>query len=64
VLESAKVLFLGVVPPRTTCATTCLVWNGLLNKLVHLGTCLAGGADYRFKCVTLGIRKVQSIEES
>jgi hypothetical protein len=35
------------------------VWNDLLNKLVHSGTCLAGGMDYRFKCVTLGIRKVQ-----
>jgi hypothetical protein len=30
-----------------------------MNKLVHSGTCLAGGTDYRFKCVTLGIRKVQ-----
>jgi hypothetical protein len=26
---------------------------------VHSGTCLAGGANYRFKCVTLGICKVQ-----
>jgi hypothetical protein len=59
VLESAKDLFLGVDPPRTTCAATCLVWNGLLNKLVHSGTCLASGTDYGFKCVTLGIRKVQ-----
>jgi hypothetical protein len=50
VLESAKDMFLGVDPPRTTCAATCSVWNGLLNKLVHLGTCLAGGTDYRFKC--------------
>jgi hypothetical protein len=33
--------------------------TGLLNKLVHLRTCLAGGPDCRFKCVTLGIRKVQ-----
>jgi hypothetical protein len=55
VLESAKDLFLGVDPPRTTCAATCPVW-----KLVHSGTCLAGGADYRFKCVTLKICKVQS----
>jgi hypothetical protein len=37
----------------------CPVWNDLLNKLVHSGTCLASGADYRFKCVTLGIHKVQ-----
>jgi hypothetical protein len=58
VLESAKDLFLEV-DPRTTCATTCLIWNDLLNKLVHSRTCLAGGANYRFKCVTLGIRKVQ-----
>jgi hypothetical protein len=42
----------------TTCATTCSVWNDLLNELVHSGTCLAGGADYRFKCVTWGIYKV------
>jgi hypothetical protein len=48
VLESGKDLFLEVDPPWTTCATTCLVWNGLLNKLVHSGTCLAGGVDYRF----------------
>jgi hypothetical protein len=46
-------------PLRTTCAATCPVLNGLLNTLVHSGTCLAGGTDYRFKCVTLGIRKVQ-----
>jgi hypothetical protein len=61
VLESAKDLLLGVEPPfpRTTCATKCPIWNGLLNKLVHSGSCLAGGMDYRFKCVTLGIRKVQ-----
>jgi hypothetical protein len=26
---------------------------------MHPGTCLASGVDYRFKCVTLGIRKVQ-----
>jgi hypothetical protein len=32
----------------------------LLNKLVHSGMCVASGANYRFKCVTLGIRKVQS----
>jgi hypothetical protein len=32
----------------------------MLNKLVQSGTCLVGGADYRFKCVTLGICKVQS----
>jgi hypothetical protein len=32
VLESAKHLFLGVDAPRTTCATTCLVWNDLLNN--------------------------------
>jgi hypothetical protein len=31
----------------------------MLNKLVHLRMCLAGGADYRFKCVIMGIRKVQ-----
>jgi hypothetical protein len=37
----------------------CPVWNGLLNKPVHSRTCLAGGGDYRFKCVTLGIHKVQ-----
>jgi hypothetical protein len=37
----------------------CLVGNGLLNKLVHSETYLVGGTDYRFKCVTLGIRKVQ-----
>jgi hypothetical protein len=37
----------------------CPVWNDLLNKLVHLGTCLAGGVDYRFMCVTLGIHTVQ-----
>jgi hypothetical protein len=62
VLESAKDLFLGVDPPpaRTTSAAMCPVWNNLLNKLVHSGRCLASGADYRFKCVTLGIRKVQS----
>jgi hypothetical protein len=59
VLESAKDLFLGLEPPRATCATTCLAWNELLNKLAHSGTCLNSGADYRFKCVTLGIRKVQ-----
>jgi hypothetical protein len=35
------------------------VWNGLLNKLVHSRMCLVGGADYKFKCVTLGIYKVQ-----
>jgi hypothetical protein len=57
--ESAKDLFLGGDPPRTTCAATCPVWNDLLNKLVHSGTCLAGGTDYMFMCVTLGIRKVQ-----
>jgi hypothetical protein len=33
--------------PRTTCAATCLVWNDLLNKLVNMGVCLAGGADDR-----------------
>jgi hypothetical protein len=44
-LESAKDLFLGVDPPRTTCAATCLIWNGLLNKLVHSGMCLVGGVD-------------------
>jgi hypothetical protein len=65
VLESTKYLFLGVDPYRTTCATTCLVWNDL-----------AGGTDYKLigvledvssqwrelwvKCGTLGIRKVQS----
>jgi hypothetical protein len=27
--------------------------------LVYSGMCLAGGADYRFKCGTLGMRKVQ-----
>jgi hypothetical protein len=59
VLESAKDLFLGIDPPRGTCAATCLVWNSLLNKLVHSGTCLASGIDYRFKCVTLGIQTVQ-----
>jgi hypothetical protein len=37
----------------------CPVWNGLLNKLVHSRTCLAGGGDYKFKCVTLRIHKVQ-----
>jgi hypothetical protein len=31
----------------------------MLNKLVYLGTCLAGGTDYRFKCDTLGIYIVQ-----
>jgi hypothetical protein len=30
-----------------TCATTCPVWNSLLNKLVYSGMCLAGGIDYR-----------------
>jgi hypothetical protein len=60
VLELANDVFLGVAPPpRTTCGTTCPIWNGLLNKLVHSGTCLAGGTDYRFKCVTMGICKVQ-----
>jgi hypothetical protein len=29
-LESAKDRFLGVDPPRTTCAATCSVWKGLL----------------------------------
>jgi hypothetical protein len=43
----------------TTCVTMCSAWNGQLNKLVYLGTCLAGGADYKFKCATLGICKVQ-----
>jgi hypothetical protein len=37
----------------------CLVWNDLLNKLVHSGVCLAGGMDDRFKCVTLRICRVQ-----
>jgi hypothetical protein len=61
VIESAKDMFLGVdPPPRTTYATTCPVWNGLLNNLVYLGTCLAGDMDYRFKCDTLEIRMVQS----
>jgi hypothetical protein len=60
VLESTKDMFLGVAPPpRTTGVATCLVWTSLPNKLVHLGTCLAGGTDYRFKCVTLEICKVQ-----
>jgi hypothetical protein len=58
VLESAKYLFLGVDPPRTTCAATCPVWNDLLNKLVNLGMCLAGGTNDRLS-VTLGIRKVK-----
>jgi hypothetical protein len=57
--EPAKGMFLRVDPPMTTCDATCSVWNGLLNKLVHSGTCLASGADNRIKCVTLGIRKVQ-----
>jgi hypothetical protein len=60
VLESAKDLFLGVDPTKRTCATMCSVWNDLLNKLVQSGTCLAGGMGYMFKCVTLGICKVQS----
>jgi hypothetical protein len=38
----------------------CPVWNDLLNKYVYLGTCAAGGADYKFKCGTLEICKVQS----
>jgi hypothetical protein len=45
--------------PRTIGATMCLIWDGLLNKLVHSRMCLARGTDYRFKCVTLGICKVQ-----
>jgi hypothetical protein len=28
---------------ESTCATTCPVWNGLLNKLVHSVSCIAGG---------------------
>jgi hypothetical protein len=63
VLELTKGLFLGVEPPpppRITCATMYPVWNGSLNKLVHLGTCLAGDVNYRFKCVTMGIHTVQS----
>jgi hypothetical protein len=60
VFQSAKDLFLGADPSMTTCAATCSVWNGLLNKLVHSETCLACGTDYKFKCVTLGIHKVQS----
>jgi hypothetical protein len=60
VLESSKDLFLGVdPPPRTTFAATCLVWNNLMNKPVHSRMCLAGGVDYRFKCVILGVCKVQ-----
>jgi hypothetical protein len=61
VLESANDLFLGVdpPPPKTPCATMCLVWNNVLNKLVHSGMCLAGGVDYMFKFVTLGICTVQ-----
>jgi hypothetical protein len=51
---------LGSGSLRTTCAATCLVWNNLFNKLVFSGTCLAGGVDYRFKCGTLEVRKVQS----
>jgi hypothetical protein len=47
VLKSVKDLLLGVDTPRTKCAATCPVWNDLLNKLVHSGTCLAGGTDYR-----------------
>jgi hypothetical protein len=31
-LESAKDQFLGVDPPRTTCATMCSVWNNLLTN--------------------------------
>jgi hypothetical protein len=32
VLKSAKDRILGVDPPKTTCATTCPVWNGLLTN--------------------------------
>jgi hypothetical protein len=46
--------------PRTTCATMCPVWNGLLNKLVYPRTCPTCGVDYRFKCGTLEICMVQS----
>jgi hypothetical protein len=46
--------------PRTTCAAMCPVSTGLLNKLVDSKTCLAGGVDYNFKCVTLVIHMVQS----
>jgi hypothetical protein len=59
-LESAKDWFLGVDPPKTTCVVMCPIWNDLLNKLVYSVTCLAGGTDYRFKCDTLEILKVQS----
>jgi hypothetical protein len=57
-LECAKDRILGV-DPRTTFAATCLVWNNLMNKPVHSRMCLAGGVDYRFKCVILGVCKVQ-----
>jgi hypothetical protein len=32
ILESTKERILGVDPPRTTCATTCPVWNNLLTN--------------------------------
>jgi hypothetical protein len=38
-LESAKDWFLGA-DPRTTCATTCLVWNDFLTNSGTLGICL------------------------
>jgi hypothetical protein len=31
-LKSAKDRVSGVDPPRTTCATTCPVWNGLVTN--------------------------------
>jgi hypothetical protein len=36
-LASTKDWFLGVNPPRTTCATTCSVWNSLLNNKEYMG---------------------------
>jgi hypothetical protein len=46
---------------ESTCATTCPVWNSLLNKLVHSVPCIAGGTDYMVNCVTLGILKVHLV---
>jgi hypothetical protein len=62
VLESTKDLFLGVDlhPPGQHVPPSGPVWNDLLNKLVYSGTCLASGANYRFKCGTLEICMVQS----
>jgi hypothetical protein len=44
-LESTKDHFLGVDPPRTTHAATCLVWNNLLTNLDCFRECaLLSGA--------------------